>query len=100
TLPLHQSLGSHRDAIERVAHDGEIIAAGVGDDQALPLAGEELDAEFGFQRLDLMAHRALSDAKLLGSAGEADMAGGGLEGFECVQLWQAPRHGPISMPIH
>jgi len=92
-LPLHQALGPHGDAIERIAHDGKVVAAGIGDDQPLPLAVEQLDAELGFQRFNLMTHRALRDAKLLGGAGEADMPGRGLEGFECVQLWQAPRHG-------
>jgi len=93
-LPLHQALGPHGDAIERIAHDGKVVAAGIGDDQPLPLAVEQLDAELGFQRFNLMTHRALRDAKLLGGAGEADMPGRGLEGFECVELWQAPRHGP------
>jgi hypothetical protein len=76
TLPLHQALGPHGNTIERVAHHGEIIAAGVGDDQPLPLAVEELDAELGFERLDLMADRALGDAELRGGAGKADMPGG------------------------
>ena len=92
-LPLHQALDPHGDAIERIAHDGKVVAAGIGDDQPLPLAVEQLDAELGFQRFNLMTHSALRDAKLLGGAGEADMPGRGLEGFECVQLWQAPRHG-------
>jgi hypothetical protein len=45
TLPLHQALGPHGNAIERVAHDAKVIAAGVGDDQLLPLAVEKLDAK-------------------------------------------------------
>src|SRR5215471_2856826 len=81
-LPLHQALGPHGDAIERIAHDGKVVAAGIGDDQPLPLAVEQLDAELGFQRFNLMTHRALRDAKLLGGAGEADMPGRGLEGFD------------------
>ena len=40
-LPLQQPLGADGDAVERVAHDGEIVAAGFGDDQALPLAVEQ-----------------------------------------------------------
>src|SRR6516162_4380485 len=45
TLPLHETLSLHGDPIKGVAHDGQIIAAGIGDDQPLSLAVEELDAE-------------------------------------------------------
>ena len=45
TLPLQQALGAERDAIEGVAHDGKVVPAGVGDDEALALAIEELDPE-------------------------------------------------------
>ena len=44
-LPLQQPLGADRDAVERVADDGEIVAAGLGDDQALTLAVEQLDGQ-------------------------------------------------------
>src|SRR6516165_8306342 len=93
TLPLHQALSSHRDTVKRLAHNRQIIAPGIGDDQPLPLAIEELDAKLRLQRLHLMAHGALSDAQLLGSAGEADVSGSGLKSLERVQLRQASRHG-------
>ena len=40
-----QPFGADRNAIERIAHDREIVAAGLRDDQALALAIEQLDAE-------------------------------------------------------
>src|SRR5215469_5761564 len=93
TLPLHQALGSHGNAVKRVAHNCQIIAPCIGNDEPLPLTIEELDAKLRLQRLHLMAHGALSDAQLLGSAGEADVSGSGLKSLERVQLWQASRHG-------
>src|SRR6516165_6879520 len=93
TLPLHQALGSHSDTVKRLAHNRQIIAPGIGDDQPLPLAIEELDAELRLQCLHLMAYGALCDAQLLGGAGEADVSGSGLKSLERVQLWQASRHG-------
>jgi len=71
----------------RRAHDGQIIAAGISDDQPLSIAVEELDAELRFQRLHPMAYRALGDAKLLGGARETDVPGSGFEGLERIGLW-------------
>src|SRR5215468_2947721 len=68
TLPLYQALGSHGDTVKRLAHNRQIIAPGIGDDQPLSLAIEELDAKLRLQRLHLMAHGALRDAQLLGWA--------------------------------
>src|SRR5215469_9282203 len=93
TLPLHQALGSHGDTVKCVAHNRQIIAPGIGDDEPLPLPIEELDAKLRLQRLHLMAHGTLCDAQLLGGACEASMSGSGLESLERVELWQAPRHG-------
>ena len=91
-LPLQQPLGAERDAVEGVANDVEVVAAGLGDDQPLALAIEELEAELGLERLHLVADRALGDAELLRGAGEALVAGGGLEGPERVQRRQPARH--------
>jgi hypothetical protein len=52
------------DAIEGVAHDREIGAASLGDQQPLVLAIEQLQSELGLERLHLMADRALGDAEL------------------------------------
>jgi len=95
TLALREALGRHGDAIKCVAHGGQIIAAGFGDDEPLPLAIEQLDAELRLQRLYLMAHRALRDAKLRGGVREADVPGSGLEGLKRIELGQAARHCPI-----
>src|SRR5215471_13052732 len=93
TLPLHQALGSHGDTVKCVAHNRQIIAPGIGDDEPLPLPIEQLDAELRLQRLHLMAHGALCDGQLLGGAGEAGVSGSGLKSLERVQLWQASWHG-------
>src|SRR5215831_2470070 len=93
TLPLHEALRSHGDTVKRLAHNRQIIAPGIGDDQPLSLAIEELDAELRLQRLHLMAHGALRDAQLLGRPRKADVPGSGLKSLERVQLWQASRHG-------
>ena len=92
TLALNQALGADGDAVQCIAHDGEVVAAGFGDDQPLAFAIEQLDAELRFQRLDLMADRALRDAQFFGGAREALMPRRGLEGLECVQWRQAAKH--------
>ena len=70
----------------------EVVATGFRDDQPLAFAVEQLDAELRFQRLDLMAHRALRDGQFFGRAGEALVAGRGLEGLEGIQRRQAAKH--------
>ena len=77
---------------KRVAHHVEILAPGLGDDQALALAVEQLEAELLLQRLDLVADRALRDEQLLGGAREALVPRGGLEGLQCVERRQARAH--------
>src|SRR5260370_25551724 len=91
-LPLHQPLGAGADVVERLANHAEVIPAGRGNLEALALAAEELDAELGLEGPDLLAHRALGDVKLLGRAGEAFVAGGGLERPECIEWRQPARH--------
>src|SRR5215469_4980798 len=91
-LPLREALRSHGDAVKCVAHNYQIIASGIGDDQPLLLAIEELDAELRLQRLHLMTDGALRDAQLLGGACEADVPGGGLKCLKRVQLWQPSWH--------
>jgi hypothetical protein len=39
-LPFEKPFCADGDAIQRVAHDGEVIAAGLGDDEALALPVE------------------------------------------------------------
>ena len=82
---MQQPLGAVRDAVEGIPHHQEIGPAGLGDHQPLPLAVEQLHPEFGFQRFDLMADRALRDEQLFGRPREALVAGRSLEGFEGVQ---------------
>src|SRR3954451_748837 len=91
-LALHDAGGAERDAVEGVAQHGEIIAPGLGDDEPLALAIEQLEAERRLERLDLMAHRPLRDAKLLGRPREALMARRGLEGLERIKRRKTAKH--------
>jgi len=98
-LPLQQALGADGNAVQCIAHDIEIVPARLRNDEALALAREEFDGKFGFERLDLVAHRALRNAKLFGRAREALMPSRGLEGFQRIQRRQARTHrkpSPIS----
>jgi hypothetical protein len=95
-LPLQQPLGADGDTVERVAHDGEIVAPGFGDDQALALAIEQLYGKLRFQSFDLVAHRALGDAKLFGGARKALMPRGGFKGFQGIERRQAWAHRTTS----
>jgi hypothetical protein len=79
------NLGAKSEAVQRVANDGEVVPARLGDDEALALAVEELDAKLRLERLDLVADRALRDRKLLGSAREAFMPRRSLEDFQGIQ---------------
>src|SRR6516162_1476110 len=92
-LALQQAFGSIADAVESVAHDREIGAACLGDDQPLAFAIEQLQPELGLERLDLMADGALGDAQFLGRAREALVPGRGFESLERVERRQAARHG-------
>src|SRR5262249_10890970 len=58
---------------------------------------KELQAELGLERLDLMAHLALSDAKFLGSARDASVPRRGIERPQRVELWQGAAH---SAPLY
>ena len=92
TLPLQQPFGSVGDAVEGIAHDPKIGAAGLGDYQPLPLAIEKLQPKLRFQRFHLMADGSLRDEKLLGGAREASVPGRSLEGFQSVERGQAAWH--------
>src|SRR5262249_7677541 len=91
-LALQKALGTRGKPVEGISNHLEVGSSGLGNDEALTLAPEQLDAEFGFQRLDLMAHRSLGHEQLVGGPGEALVAGSGLEGFEGIKCWQSPRH--------
>ena len=77
---------------KRIAHGDQVVAAGFGEHEALALAIEQLDAELGLERLDLVADRALGDEQLLGRAGEALVPRRGLEGLQGVQRRKALPH--------
>jgi hypothetical protein len=54
-------VSANGNSVQRIAYDIEVVAPGSGDDQSLAFAVEQFDAELHFQRLDLMADRALRD---------------------------------------
>src|SRR3954451_23164885 len=91
-LALHDARGAERDPVEGVAQHGEIIAPGLGDDEPLALAIEQLEAERLLERLDLVAHRPWRDAKLVRRPGEALMARRSLEGLERIERREAAKH--------
>ncbi len=55
-------------------------------------AMEEFHAQPLFQLADVPAHRGMGDEKLNRCAGETLMPGGGFEGAQSVERWQAARH--------
>src|SRR5690349_12183775 len=96
-LPLQQPLGADRNPVQRVAHDQEIVAAGLRDDEPLALAVEQLDAKPVLQTFHLLAHCTLSDAQLLGSTRKALVPGRSLEGLQIVEWRQAWSHRSTSL---
>ena len=96
-LPLQQPFGSDRDPVERIPDDGQIVAAGFGDDQALAFAIEQLDAELDLERLDLMTDGALGDEKLFRRAGKTLVPRRGLEGLQGIERGEALAHDPNFM---
>jgi len=89
---LEETVSTDCDPIERIAHDTEIFAPRPCNQQSLALPIEKLDAEFRFQRLDLMTHGTLRDTELFGGSGEALMACRGLKSLEGIQGWQTAKH--------
>ena len=71
---------------------GEIAAPGLGDDQTIVLALEELKRKLDLERLDLVADGALRQAQLLSGAREALVPGRGVERPQRVQRWQQAAH--------
>ena len=67
-------------------------APGLGQDQAAGEAAEQGDAEIGLELADLLADRGRGHRELVGSLGEALVAGGGLEGAQGTQGRQAAAH--------
>jgi hypothetical protein len=70
---------------ERGPHLGRVAAARIGEPHTLAVAGEQRDAEVGFQRANLVAHGAVRDEQLVGGAGEALVPRRGLECLDRVQ---------------
>src|SRR4051794_26052821 len=91
-LALHDARRAERNPVEGVAQHGEIIAPGLGDDEPLALAIEQLEAEGLLERLDLVADRPLRDTKLLRRPGEALVARRSLEGLERIERRQTAKH--------
>src|SRR5688572_24973351 len=91
-LTLPEAFGAERDAVERIAQHSEIFTPLLGDDEALPLAREKLEAEFRLERLDLVAHRSLRHAQLLRRARKALVPRRGLESLEGIERRKASQH--------
>jgi hypothetical protein len=80
--------GRSRDRLEPLADLGLERRAGLGQGQGAVEANEQLDAKMVFEKADLAAHRLAADEQLFARPGEAEMAGGGLEGDHAVQRWE------------
>jgi hypothetical protein len=92
TLPLSQPLCPGSDAVKCVPNHREIVATRESNPQTLMLTSEQLDAEFSFERLHLLAHRTRSDAELFRRLRETFAPGSGLKRSERVKRGQSARH--------
>ena len=70
-LALQQAISAERNPVERLLHHGQVVVPGVGDEQPMAFAVEQLQAEFGLQSLHLMADGTLGDAQFVRGSGEA-----------------------------
>ena len=91
-LALDQALRADGDTVEGIAQNGKIRATGLGDDQPLALAVEELEAQFHLQGLHLVAHGTLGDAKLLRGSREALVPCRGFERLQRVEGRKTAQH--------
>ena len=91
-MSLGETLGAERDAIKGITHGDEVFATGFGNDEALALSVEQLEAQRCFQSFHLVTDCTLRDAQLLGGSREALVPSRALEGFECIQGGQAAQH--------
>src|SRR5262249_29809384 len=96
-LALKQALGADRNAVQSVAHDVEIIATGLRDNQALAFSIEQLDSKPFFKSLHLLTYRTLRDAELFSSPRKALVPGGSLERSQIVQCRQTRAHRSTSL---
>ena len=83
------------DLVERSAQRPEVRGALRGQVDAALRAHEELGAEPVLERADVPTHRALRDRELGRRAGDAPVAGDGLEGPDGIERRQAAEHGSI-----
>ncbi len=83
-----QLLGLGLDAVEGLAHRREVGLARSGELGAACFAAKQRQAEFFFERADLVADGGTGDAQLVGGAAEAAEPGGGLERGQRAQRWE------------
>ena len=91
-VPGAKRLEPHRQAVEGLPDEGLAGLTRLAQDQALGAPVEQLQPEAVLQGLDLMADRALGDVQFRRRVGEAEVAGGGLEGAQGVQGRQGASH--------
>ena len=84
TLALNKALRANGNPVERISQDDKVVATGLGNDQSLALAIEELDTEFCLQGFDLMTYCSLGDAQFLGGSGETFVPRRSLKNLERV----------------
>ena len=81
--------------VEAVAQVRQGRLAGLGQPDRPLAALEQGHAQIVLQALDLMADGGGGHVQLLRRLGEAEMAGGGLEGAQGVERRQSARHGGL-----
>ena len=84
---LEQTVRPHRNPIQRVADDGQVLLAGAGDDELLAIASKQLEAKHRLERFDLLAYSCLTDAEFFCRPCEVLVPRRGLKGSECIQRW-------------
>jgi len=73
------------DAGEGFCQHGQQGNAFVGQRQSARQPAEQRRTQLVFQVLHMLADGGLCDVELAGGSGEAQVAGGGFEGAQCVQ---------------
>ena len=78
--------------VEAAAHAVRQLRAGGGRHHPAARAPEQLDAQFGFERAQMMADRAVRQMQFFGSAGKTAMARGGFQRAQRLQWRKRTGH--------
>src|SRR5579863_2075689 len=101
-LLAQEPVGGKPQIVERGANAGKVFLRLWRKREAAVLPDEQANPEFFLKPPDLMADGGLGDVQLSRRIGKAQMAGGGLEGAQPIERWQAGGHlwGCLSMILY